>query len=59
MFLSDEIRGNGIFINLVPKEEGVTGYGYFLTISGNRLTAVKLGYFSCTYDIEFFLLESE
>lgn len=56
LFLSDEIRGNGIFINLVPKEEGVTGYGYFLTTSGNRLTAVEVKDILAAHnDLEFFL----
>ncbi|MBN8545512.1 MAG: PAS domain-containing protein [Ignavibacteria bacterium] len=55
-FLSREIPGNGMFIKIVPKEEGFTAYGFFLTTSENELSdPVLKDLLSAHTDIDFFL----
>ena len=55
-FLSRELPGNGMFIKIVPKEEGFTAYGFYLTTSENELSdPVLKDLLSSHSEIDFFL----
>ncbi len=55
-FLSEEIKCDGMFIRLLPKEEGLTAWGFFYTFTHHEISDPGLKeILSLHTDIEFFI----